>query len=82
MVLDDDASRPFSQRGLIDLVRDLSLSMSSAELLASRLKENPSFLTALATDINSTSFFYLKRVGLGVLYIDCTASTQAGGATV
>ena len=39
VVLDDDAPHPFSQKELNDLVRDLSLSKSSAELLASRLKE-------------------------------------------
>ena len=39
VVLNDDAPHPFSQNELNDLVRDLSLSKSSAELLASRLKE-------------------------------------------
>ena len=39
MVLNDDAPHPFSQKELNDLVHDLSLSKSSAELLASRLKE-------------------------------------------
>ena len=35
----DDAAHPFSQNELNDLVHDLNLSKSSAELLASRLKE-------------------------------------------
>ena len=35
----DDAPHPFSQKELNDLVRDLNLPKSSAELLASRLKE-------------------------------------------
>ena len=35
----DDTPHPFSQNELNDLVRDLNLSKSSAELLASRLKE-------------------------------------------
>ncbi|CAI5785163.1 Hypothetical predicted protein [Podarcis lilfordi] len=39
VVLEDDAPHPFSQKELNDLVRDLSLSKDSAELLASRLKE-------------------------------------------
>lgn len=38
VVLEDDAPHPFSQMRLNDLVRDLSLSKDSAELLASRLK--------------------------------------------
>lgn len=38
VVLEDDAPHPFSQKELNDLVRDLSLSKDSAELLASRLK--------------------------------------------
>ena len=37
--LEVDASHPFSQKELNDLVRDLSLSTDSAESLASRLKE-------------------------------------------
>ena len=37
--LSDDTPHPFSQNELNDLVRDLNLSKSSAELLASRLKE-------------------------------------------
>ena len=38
VVLDDDVPNPFLQKELNDLVRDLSLSKSSAELLASRLR--------------------------------------------
>ena len=64
-VLEDDAPHPFSQKELNDLVRDLSLSMDSAELLASRLKEKTSSLTVLtsassATGIKSTSVFSLQ----------------------
>ena len=40
VVLNDDALHPFSQKELNDLVHDLSLSKSSAKLLASRLKGN------------------------------------------
>ena len=36
VVLEDDTPHPFSQKELNDLVRDLSLSTDSAELLASR----------------------------------------------
>lgn len=39
VVLDADASHPLSQKELNDLVRDLSLSKFSSELLASRLNE-------------------------------------------
>ena len=39
VVLGDDTPHPFSQKELNDLVRDLSLSKDSVELLASRLKE-------------------------------------------
>ena len=39
VVLEDDAPHSFSQKELNDLVRDLSWSKNSAELLASRLKE-------------------------------------------
>ena len=38
LILDEDAPHPFPQMELNDLVRDLGLSKSSAELLASRLK--------------------------------------------
>ena len=43
VVLEDIAPHPFSQKELNDLVRDLSLSKDSAELLASRLKEKTPF---------------------------------------
>ena len=39
VIIDDDAPHPFSQIELNDLIRDLDLPKSSAELLASRLKE-------------------------------------------
>ena len=39
VVLNDDAPHTFSQKELNDLVHNLSLSKSSAKLLASRLKE-------------------------------------------
>ena len=39
VVLEDDAPYPFPQKELNDLVRDISLSTDSAELLAPRLKE-------------------------------------------
>ncbi|ESO01734.1 hypothetical protein HELRODRAFT_174719 [Helobdella robusta] len=39
-VVDDETPQLFSQQELNDLVRDLSLSKASAELLASRLKKN------------------------------------------
>ena len=42
VILDEDAPYPISQMELNDLVRDLGLSKSSAELLASRFKENNS----------------------------------------
>ena len=63
VVLEDDAPHPFSQKELNDIVRDLSLSTDSAELLASRLKEKKSSLTVLAsassaTGIKSTSVFF------------------------
>ena len=44
-VSDDDASHPFSQNELNDLVRDLSSSKSNAELLASRLLSDSAFTT-------------------------------------
>ena len=42
VILDEDAPHPFYQMELNDVVRDLGLSKSFAELLASRLKENNS----------------------------------------
>ena len=63
VVLENDAPHPFSQKELNDLVRNLSLSTDSAELLASRLKKKTSSLTVLAsvssaTGIKSTSVFF------------------------
>ena len=52
VVLEDDAPHPFSQKELNDLVRDLSFSKDSAELLASRLKEKN-----LLSDRARISFF-------------------------
>lgn len=50
MVFNNDDPHPFSQKELNDLVRDLSFSKSSAELLASKLKENKTYsLTVLAS---------------------------------
>ena len=40
----DDRPHPFSQNELNDLVRDLNLSKSSSELLASRSKEKKTFV--------------------------------------
>ena len=66
VVLEDDAPHPFSQKGLNDLVRNLSLAKDSAELLASRLKEKKNFsLTVLvsassAPGIKSNSVFSLQ----------------------
>jgi hypothetical protein len=81
VVLDDDFPHPFSQMELNDLVRDLGLSKSSAELLASRLKEKMSFLTVLAslstaTDIKSTYLFSLQRrtwCTVQILHSFCTS---------
>ena len=55
VVLNDDAPHPFSQKELNDLVCNLSLSKSSAELLASRLKEKN-----LLSD-SACITFYLNR---------------------
>jgi len=65
VILNDDALHPFSQEELNDLVRDLNLSKSSADLLASRLKEKTFSLIVLkspftATDIKSSFVFILK----------------------
>ena len=87
MILDNDDPHLFTKMELNDVVRDLGLSKSSAELLASKLQEKNPSLTVLvspstATDIKSTSGFFLRREGLGVLYGCCTASAQAWSATV
>ena len=55
VVLEDDAPRPFSPKESNDLVRNLSLSTDSAELLASRLKEKNLF-----SDSTHISFFRNK----------------------
>ena len=52
VVLQDDTPHPFSQKELNNLVRNLSLSTDSAELLASRLKEKK-----LLSDSARISFF-------------------------
>ena len=62
----DDTPHPFSQNELNDLVRDLNLSKSSAELLASRLKEKASCLMAhvslfIATGIKNSFISFLKK---------------------
>ena len=62
----NDTSHPFSQNELNDLVCDLNLSKSSAELLASRLKEKNSCLMAhaslfIATGIKNSFIFSLKK---------------------
>lgn len=49
---DNDSPHPFPQKELNDLVRDLSLSKSSAELLASRLTEK----THLSDSARITSY--------------------------
>lgn len=64
VVFEDDAPYPFSQKELNDLVRDLSLSKDSAELLASRLKKISLRVLATAssaTGINNTSVFSIKK---------------------
>ena len=55
----DDIPHPFSQNELNDLVRDLNLSKSSAELLASRLKEKK--LSSDDTQIKSFFIFSLRK---------------------
>ena len=62
----DNTPHPFFQNELNDLVRDLDLSKSSAELLAFRLKEKTSCLMAhasllIATDIKNSFIFSLKK---------------------
>ena len=87
VVLGDDAPNPFSQKELNDLVRDLSLSKSSAELLTSRLRGK----NFLSDSVRITFYrnrhqeylsFFLYREGPGVLYRHCTASAQVWCATV
>ena len=62
----DDRPNLFSQNELNDLVRNLNLSKSSSELLASRLKEKTSCLMPhaslfIATGIKSSFIFSLKK---------------------
>ena len=62
----DNTPHPFCQNELNDLVCDLDLSKSSAELLAFRLKEKTSCLMAhasllIATDIKSSFISFLKK---------------------
>ena len=77
MVLEDDAPHPFSQKELNDLVRDLSLSTDSAELLASRLKEKN-----LLPDSARISFFrnrhqeYLRFFSPVKELVYCTDNAQ------
>eukprot|EP00795_Rhopilema_esculentum_P009944 gene9944-18557_t len=54
---DDKVPDPFSQNELNDLVRDLSLSKSSAELLASRLKDKN-----LLTDTTHITFYRRRHL--------------------
>ena len=62
----EDTLHCFSQNELNDLVRDLNLSKSSAELLAFRLKQKTSCLMThaspfIATGIKNSTIFYLKK---------------------
>ena len=92
VILDEDTPYPFSQIELNDLVRDLGLSKSSVELLASRLKEKSSLSTSARITFYRNRHeellrwrvppYFLWREGLGVLYGYCTASAQAWSATV
>ena len=82
----DDTPHPFSQNELNDLVRDLTLSKFSAELLASRLKEKTSCLMAhaslfIATGIKSFFIFSLKK-RLGLLHRYCLSFAKAWSATL
>ena len=78
-VIDDDTPHLFSQMLLNDLVRDLVLSKSSAELLTSRLKENNSLsnsacITFYRNRHESTSVFLYEEKDL----VYCTDSTASG----
>lgn len=66
LVFDDDVLNPFSKKELNNIVSDLELSKTSAELLTSRLKGNPSSLTVLVPPsttigIKNVSVSPLKR---------------------
>ena len=85
VVLDDDAQHPFSQMELNDLVRDLGLSKSPAELLTSRLMEkNSPWNSARITLYHNrhvSPFFSMKsRIWCTVRYY--TVSAQAWSVTV
>ena len=87
VVFEDHAPHPFFQKELNDLVRNLSLSKDSAELLASRLKEKTSSLTVLASassakGIKSTSVFSLKRRNWCISSVIHTAANYTHGYSV
>ena len=87
VVLEDDDPYPFSQKELNHLVRDLSLSTDSAELLVSRLKEKKPPLwqsshQLLPQQASRVPPFFLDSEGPGVLCRYCAASAQAWSATV
>ena len=81
VVLEDDAPHPFSQKELNDLVRDLSLSTDSAEILAARLKEKTPLWQCSRQLLPQQAWrvppFFLDSEGLGVLRRYCAASAQA-----
>ena len=80
VVFEDNAPHPFSQKELNDLVRDLSLSTDSAELLASRLKgKNPLWQGShqlLPQQASRVPPFFLYSEGLGVRCRYCVASLE------
>ena len=74
--MDVDVPNPFTQKELNDLVRDLGLSKSSSELLASRLRGKilPRVFESVftATDIkNSFSFSAWRKIWCIVLTLRC-----------
>ena len=82
VVLEDDAPHPFYQKELNDLIFDLSLSMDSVELLASRLKEKKHPLWQCSHQLlpqkpSRVAPFFLYSEGLSVLCRYCAASAQA-----
>ena len=84
-ILEDDAPHPSSQKELNDLVRYLSLSTDSAELLASRLKGKKAPLwqclhQLLPEQASRVPPFFLYSEGVLCRY--CAASDQAWSATV
>ena len=72
VVLEDDVPHPFSQKELNDLVRDLSLSKDSAELLASTLKEKNSSLTVLRSASSVFSLQWRTRCTVQILRSFCS----------